>query len=89
MPKSTFNRVFYQKYNTSSITILGSSLKLEECEILEINNNEYSYRKAVVKLSPENVIIMKEIEGKVNEHLQGIGIPQTTLVHIHSPPGGR
>ena len=34
-----------------------------------------------MKLSPEKVIIMKEIEEKVNERLQGMGKPQTTLLY--------
>ena len=81
MPKLTFNCLFYEKYNTSSNTILGASLKLEDCEILEINNTKYAYRKALVKLSPEKVIIMNETEEKVNERLQSMDIPQTTLVY--------
>ena len=41
MSKLTFNRVIYEKNNITSITILGASLKLEDCEILEINNTTY------------------------------------------------
>ena len=34
-----------------------------------------------MKLSPERVIAMEEIEEKVNEHLQGEGLPHITLVY--------
>ena len=60
MPNLTFNRIFSKKYNTSTITIVGASSKLEDCETLNIDEIEYGYRKAVVKLSPEKVIKMKE-----------------------------
>ena len=61
MSKLTFNRVFYEKYITSSINILRASLKPDDCEILQINNTEYGYRRAVVNLFSENVIIMKRL----------------------------
>ena len=53
MSKLLFNSISYEKYNTSTITILGASLKLEDFEILQIDKTVYGYRKAVVKLSLE------------------------------------
>ena len=56
MPRLTFDRILYHKFNTSTITITGESLKLEDCEILQIDETKYGYHKAVVKLSPEKVV---------------------------------
>ena len=49
MSKLSFNRLFDEKHNSSTITILGASLKLENCEILETDNTKFDYQKAVVK----------------------------------------
>ena len=51
---------------------MGASLKLEDCEILQIDETKYGYRKAMVKLSPEKVIVMKEFEEKVK--LKGVWV---------------
>ena len=67
MPNLMFHRILYNKFNTSTSTITGASLKLEDCDILQIDETKYGYRKAVVKLSPEKIIVMKEFEEKVNE----------------------
>ena len=81
MPKLMFHRIFYQKYNTSKITIMGALLKLEDYEILQKEETKYCYQKAVVKLYPEKVIVMKEFEEKVNEHLQDERLSHITLVY--------
>ena len=42
---------------------------------------DYGFQKAVMKLSPEKVIAMKEIEEKVNEYLQKERLSNITLVY--------
>ena len=78
MSKLTFHRILYHKFNTSTIILTGASFKLEDCEIDE---TKYGYGKAVVKLSPEKVIAMRQIQEKVNEHLQSEGLPHITPVY--------
>ena len=73
--------ILYHKFNTSTITITGASFKLEDCEIIQTDKTKYGYQKAVMKLSPEKVIIMKEFKEKVNEQLQGESLPHITLVY--------
>ena len=81
MSKIYFHRKFYEKYKTSKIFIMGVSLKLEDCEILQKEETKYRYQKAVVKLSPEKVIVMKEFEEEQNEHLGTEGLSHITLVY--------
>ena len=80
MCKLYFNRKFYEKYKTSKLFVVGASLKLEDCQTLQQEKTGYSYQKAVVKLSPENVTAMKEIGEKVNEYLQKVQLFNITLV---------
>ena len=80
MPKLEFDRVYYEKYNTSRINvenrILVSKEVKEYCEILKINETKYGYRKAVVELVQTNLCnLMKVWETRVNEYLKGEGIP--------------
>ena len=49
---------------------MGVFLKRKDCEILQKEETKYGYQKAVVKLFPEKVIVMKEFEGKMNEYLE-------------------
>ena len=81
MPKLTFHRIPHNKYNISTISITGASLKLKDCEILEKEETKCGYQKAVLKLSPEKVIAVKEFEEKVNEHLKGVGLSHIILVY--------
>ena len=48
-----FDRVYYEKYNTSNINIIENRILApkevkEHCEILTIDKTKYGYRKAVV-----------------------------------------
>ena len=65
----------------SKIFIMGVSLKLEDCEILQKEETKYGYQKAVVKLSPEKVIVMKEFEEKVNEYLEKEQLSHMTFIY--------
>ena len=65
----------------SKIFVMAVSLKLEDCEILQKEETKYGYQKAVVKLSPEKVIMMKEFEEKVNECLGKDRLPHITLIY--------
>ena len=47
---------------------MGVALKLENCEILQKEKNDYGYQKAIVKLSPEKETVKNEFEEKVNEY---------------------
>ena len=79
MSKLEFHRIVYEKYDTSIIIVEGSSLKLEKCEILQKEETKYGYHKAVLKLSPENVIKITTIEKEVNKHLEKEGLPHIKL----------
>ena len=81
MSKLEFHRIVYEKYGTSIIIVEGASLKLEKCEILQKEETEYDYQKAVLKLSPEKVIKMTKIEKEVNKHLEKEGLPHIKLVY--------
>ena len=51
MSKLEFDRVYYEKYDTSRINIENGILVLKEhCEILKIDKTKYGYQKAVVQL---------------------------------------
>ena len=56
-----FDRVYYEKYNTSRISIENGNLVLKEhCNIHKIDGTKYGYRKAVVQLDqPELCSLMK------------------------------
>ena len=46
-----FERVNYEKYNTSRInTENGNSVLKEHCKVLKIDKTKYGYQKAVVQL---------------------------------------
>ena len=46
-----FDRVYYEKYNTSRIDIEnGILVRKEHCKTLKIDETKYDYRKAVVQL---------------------------------------
>ena len=81
MQKLGFHRKFYEKFHTSTIFIWPAILELENCEIIQKEKTKYDYHKAIVKLSPEKVIKMKEIEDMVTEHLEKEGLSHIKLVY--------
>ena len=50
MSKIEFHRIEYKKLDTCTIVIAGASFKLENCDILQKEKNDYGYQKAVLKL---------------------------------------
>ena len=51
-----FDRVYYEKYNTSRINIEHGILVLKEhCKVLKIDETKYGYRKAVVQLDQSDL----------------------------------
>ena len=91
-----FDRVQYEKYNTSRTDIQnGNLVPKEHCEVLKIDGTKYGYRKAVVQLDqPDLCNLMKVWETQINEYLKGEGIPPITIVYgnkiypktiIHNP----
>ena len=91
-----FDRVYYEKYNTSRSNIENEILVLKEhCEILKIDKTKYGYRKAVVQLvQPDLCNLMEVWETQINEYLKGEGIPPVTILYgnkiypktiIHNP----
>ena len=87
MSKLKFNRVYYERYNTSRINILENGILVqkevkEHCEILKIDETKYSYRKAVVQLvQPDLCNLMEVWETQINEYLKGEGISPITIVY--------
>ena len=69
-----FDRVYYEKYNTSRINIEnGNSVLKEHCKALNIDETKYSYRKAVVQLDqPDLYNLMKLWETQINGYLKGV-----------------
>ena len=93
-----FDRVYYEKYNTSRIDIENGILVVKEhCEILKIDGTKYGYRKAVLQLDqPDlcNLMELWETQIHVNGYLKGEDIPPITIVYgnmiypktiIHNP----
>ena len=91
-----FDRVYYEKYNTSRINIENGNLVLKEhCKVLKIDKTKYDYQKAVVQLDqPDLCNLMKLWETQINGYLKGEGIPPITIVYgnkiypktiIHNP----
>ena len=91
-----FDRVYYEKYNTSRINIENGKLVLKEhCKALKIDITKYGYRKAVVQLGqPDLCNLMKLWETQINGYLKGKGIPPITILYgnkiypktiIHNP----
>ena len=78
-----FDRVYYEKYNTSIIDIENGILVLKEhCEILKIGGTKYGYRKAVLQLDqPHLCNLMKLWETQINGYSKGEGIPPITIVY--------
>ena len=70
---SKFDRVYYEKYNTSRINIEnGIVVQKEHCEILKIDKTKYGYRKAVVQLvQPDLCNLMEVWKTQINEYLKG------------------
>ena len=96
MSKLEFDRVYYEKYDTSRINIENGILVLKEhCKTLKIDKTKYDYQKAVVQLDqPDLCDLMKLWETKTNGYLKGEGIPPITIVYgnkiypktiIHNP----
>ena len=91
-----FDRVYYEKYNTSRINIENGNLVLKEhCKVLKIDKTKYGYPKAVVQLDqPDLCNLIKLWETQINGYLKGAGIPPITIVYgnkiypktiIHNP----
>ena len=91
-----FDRVNYEKYNTSRINIENAILVLKEhCKVLKIDKTKYGYQKAVLQLDqPDLCNLMKLWETQINGYLKGEGIPPITIVYgnkiyfktiIHNP----
>ena len=81
MPKLIFYHKFNVKFKTSTINVMGAFLKVEGCEILQIDETKYGYQTAFVELTPEKLIAMRGIEEKVNEYLRDEGLPCITIVY--------
>ena len=95
-----FDRVYYEKYNTSNIYIIENGILVPKevkghCEILRIDVTKYGYRKAVVQLvQPDLCNFMEVWETRINEYLIGEGISPIKIVYgnkiypktkIHNP----
>ena len=91
-----FDRVYYEKYNTSRINIENGILFLKEhCKALKIDKTKYGYRKAVVQLDQSYLCnLMKLWETQINGYLKGEGISRITILYgnkiypktiIHNP----
>ena len=81
-----FDRVYYEKYDTSSIIIRNGSLISKEvkmnCEILKIDDKtKYGYRKAVIQLDDCIRLLMVNWETQINNYLKGEGIPPIKIVY--------
>ena len=78
-----FDRVNYEKYNTSRINIENGILFLKEhCGVLKIDKKKYGYQKAIVQLAkPDLCNLMKDWKAQINEYLKGEGIPPITILY--------
>ena len=78
-----FDRVHYEKFNTSRINIENGILILNEhCKVLKIDKTKYSYQKAVLQLDqPDLCNLMKLWEKQINECLKAEGIPPITIIY--------
>ena len=78
-----FDRVNYEKYNTSRINIENGILVLKEhCKILKIDKTKYDYQKAVIQLEqPDLYNLVKLWETQINGYLKGEGIPPVTILY--------
>ena len=91
-----FDRVNYEKYNTSRINIENGILVLKEhCNVLKIDKTKYGYQKAVLQLvQPDLCNLTKLWKTQINGYLKGEGIPPITILYgnkiypktiIHNP----
>ena len=91
-----FDRVNYEKYNTSRINIEnGILVPKDNCKVLKIDKTKYGYQKAVLQLDqPDLCNLMKLWETQINGYLKGEGIPPITILYgnkiypktiIHNP----
>ena len=55
-----FRREDYRKYGTCSIIIKNALFSLKGCEVFNIEETKYGYKKATVKLSHEMIRKMKK-----------------------------
>ena len=78
-----FDRVNYEKHNTSRINIENGILVLKEhCKILKIDKMKYDYQKAVIQLEqPDLCNLVKLWETQINGYLKGEGIPPITILY--------
>ena len=76
-----FRREDYRKYGTCSIIIKNVLFSLKGCEVFNIEETKYGYKKATVKLSPEMIGKMKKVEKDVNEVLDESGFDKVTIVY--------
>ena len=73
-----FDRVCYEKYNTSRINIIENGILApkevrEHCEIIKIDEPKYGYRKVVVQLVQRDLWNLMEVwETRINDFLQGL-----------------
>ena len=68
-----FRREDYRKYGTCSIITKNALFSLKGCEVFNIEETIYGYKKATVKLSLEMIGKMKKVENEVNEVLDESG----------------
>ena len=82
-----FDRVYYEKYNTSRINIIENRILVpkevkEHSKILKIDETKYGYRKVVVQLvQPDLCNLMEVWETRIYEYLKGEGIPPIKVVY--------
>ena len=78
-----FDRVYYEKYNTSRINIENGILVLKEnCKVLKIDKTKHGYLKAIVQLDqPDLCNLVKLWETQINGYLKGEGIPPITILY--------
>ena len=78
-----FNRVYYEKHNTSKIKIKNGILVLnEDCDIVKIDKTDYDYRKAVVELDNQDLYdLMSGWEDRINKYLEDQGVMPITILY--------
>ena len=76
-----FRREDYRKYGTCSIIIKNALFSLKGCEVFNIEETKYGYKKATVKLSREMIGKMKKVENEVYEELDESGFDKVTIVY--------
>ena len=78
-----FNRVYYEKHNTSKIKIKNGTLVLnEDCDIVKIDKTEYDYQKVVVELDDQDLYdLMSGWEDQINKYLEDQGVTPVTILY--------